>query len=172
MELPVVVAVHVICGVVAVLGGAGAMLTRKGRRRHRLLGRTHLTALTGLGVTAPVLAAVDWGHRWHLVVLGCVALGSAAAGWAAVRWWRPARVGAHIVGMGVGYVAMLTAFYVDNGPRLPLWDRLPVVVLWLLPGLVGGPLIFRAVRRRSRMLAGYRRSAGLFGEVHVQAGSG
>jgi hypothetical protein len=52
--------------------------------------------------------------------------------------------------MGTGYIAMLTAFYVDNGPRLPLWDHLPTVALWLLPGLVGAPLIIRAVRRRSR----------------------
>jgi hypothetical protein len=38
---------------------------------------------------------------------------------------------------------------VDNGPRLPLWDQVPVVVLWVLPGLVGGPLIVRSLRRRS-----------------------
>jgi hypothetical protein len=30
----------------------------------------------------------------------------------------------HINGMGLSYVAMLTAFYVDNGPHLPLRDRL------------------------------------------------
>jgi uncharacterized membrane protein len=138
--------VHVACGVVAVLCGAGAMVARKGSRRHRRFGRVHLVALVGLGATAPVLAAADWAHRWHLVVLGCAALGSAIAGFVAVRSGRPGRVRVHIVGMGAGYVAMLTAFYVDNGPRLPLWDRLPVVVLWLLPGLVGGPLIGVACR--------------------------
>jgi uncharacterized membrane protein len=143
------VAVHVGCGVTAVLCGAGAMVTRKGSRRHRRLGRLHLVALVGLGATAPVLAAVDWAHRWHLVVLGCVALGSAMAGFVAVRFLRPARLTVHIVGMGAGYVAMLTAFYVDNGPRLPLWDQVPVVVLWVLPGLVGGTLIVRSLRRRS-----------------------
>jgi uncharacterized membrane protein len=140
--------VHVACGVVAVLCGAGAMVSHKGSRRHRRFGRVHLVALVGLGATAPVLAAADWAHRWHLVVLGCAALGSAIAGFVAIRSGRPARVRVHIVGMGAGYIAMLTAFYVDNGPRLPLWDRLPVVVLWLLPGLVGGPLIVRALRRR------------------------
>jgi len=25
--------------------------------------------------------------------------------------------------LGVSYVALLTAFYVENGPHLPLWDR-------------------------------------------------
>ncbi|WP_112274001.1 hypothetical protein [Lentzea terrae] len=27
--------------------------------------------------------------------------------------------------MGGSYIAMLTAFYVDDGPRLPLWQLLP-----------------------------------------------
>ncbi len=47
--------------------------------------------------------------------------------------------------MGVGYVAMLTAFYVDNGPHLPLRDRLPTLTFWLLPAAMGAPVIARAV---------------------------
>jgi len=42
---------------------------------------------------------------------------------------------------------MLTAFYVDNGPHLPLWDRLPVLAFWLLPSAIGAPIIIRAVMR-------------------------
>jgi hypothetical protein len=62
--------------------------------------------------------------------------------------------------MGVGYVAMLTAFYVDNGPHLPLWDRLPPLAFWLLPSVIGAPLIARAIRRarhREPRLQGQRR---------------
>jgi uncharacterized membrane protein len=147
-----VVAVHVLSGLVAVAAGATAALSRKGGRRHRRAGRWHLVALAGLGATAPVLAAVDWAHRWHLVVLGAVAVGSAALGYGAVRLARPARLDAHVLGMGAGYTAMLTAFYVDNGPRLPLWDRLPPLALWLLPTAVAAPLVVRALRRRRRPL--------------------
>ena len=49
--------------------------------------------------------------------------------------------------MGIGYTAMLTAFYVDNGPHLPLWDRLPILAFWLLPAAIATPLIARAVTR-------------------------
>ncbi len=49
--------------------------------------------------------------------------------------------------MGLSYVVMLTAFYVDNGPRLPLYDRLPVLAFWVVPSLIGLPLIARAFRR-------------------------
>jgi hypothetical protein len=50
--------------------------------------------------------------------------------------------------MGTGYVAMLTAFYVDNSPYLPLWDRLPALAFWLLPSAIGAPIIAWAVMRR------------------------
>src|SRR5713226_5732494 len=40
----------------------------------------------------------------------------------APRWAR-----FHIVGMGLSYVLLLTAFYVDNGKNLPLWNRLPPI---------------------------------------------
>lgn len=147
--LAMVVPAHVLCGLVAVACGLGAMLTRKGGVAHRRLGRSYLAALVGLGLTAPILAAADWPHRWHLVILGGLALGSAAIGYTAVRFRRPARPAVHIAGMGGAYILMLTAFYVDNGPRLPLWNLLPPVLLWLIPALVGTPVTIRAVRRHA-----------------------
>jgi hypothetical protein len=42
--------------------------------------------------------------------------------------------------MGASYIALLTAFYVDNGPHLPFWNRLPTLAFWLLPAAVGVPL--------------------------------
>jgi uncharacterized membrane protein len=150
MPFGFVVAVHVASGIVAVVCGAGAMLTRKGSRRHRRFGRSYLLALAGLGVTAPVLAAVDWTHRWHLALLGALALASAALGFAAIRIARPARLTVHLAGMGTAYIAMLTAFYVDNGPRLPLWDQLPAIALWLLPTVVGAPLLSLSAWKSAR----------------------
>ncbi len=45
---------------------------------------------------------------------------------------RPSDTG-HIAGLGAGYVATLSAFYVDNGPHLPLYDRPRVLAFYLLP---------------------------------------
>jgi hypothetical protein len=55
--------------------------------------------------------------------------------------------------MGASYIVLLTAFYVDNGPKLPLWDRLPNIAFWTLPMLIGLPLVVRALRRHVRLLA-------------------
>jgi hypothetical protein len=45
------------------------------------------------------------------------------------------------------YIALFTGFYVDNGPRLPLWDRLPHWSYWVIPEAIGIPLTWWALRR-------------------------
>ncbi|SFO35748.1 hypothetical protein SAMN04489713_105223 [Actinomadura madurae] len=39
--------------------------------------------------------------------------------------------------MAVSYITLLTAFDVDNGPRLPLWKLLPPITFWFLPAAIG-----------------------------------
>jgi hypothetical protein len=46
----------------------------------------------------------------------------------------------HIAGMPASYILMITAFYVDNGPNLPLWRELPPLAFWILPALIGAPI--------------------------------
>ena len=53
--------------------------------------------------------------------------------------------------MAVWYILLLTAFYVDNGPQLPLWRSLPSLAFWLLPSLVGLPFLIWALRRHSAL---------------------
>jgi len=55
--------------------------------------------------------------------------------------------------MGLSYILMLTAFYVDNGKNLPLWRDLPYIAYWLLPGAIGVPLIVNALSRWHRRFA-------------------
>ena len=54
--------------------------------------------------------------------------------------------------MGISYIAMLTAFYVDNGKNLPIWRDLPPVAYWLLPSAVGLPLIIWALGHDRRTI--------------------
>lgn len=59
--------------------------------------------------------------------------------------------GAHISGMGGAFIVMLTAFYVDNGPRPhPAGlGGVPTLAWWLAPSLVGLPVVARALRRHT-----------------------
>ena len=78
-----------------------------------------------------------------VVAIAAIAFSLGLYGYLARRRHRP-RVA---IGMGGSYIALLTGFYVDNGPFLPLWDQLPHITYWLLPSIVGVPLIWLALRR-------------------------
>jgi len=137
-------AVHVLAGLAAVATGAAAALSRKGSQRHILAGRWFYRAITVVFATAVTLGVIRWRQDYHLVIIGAVAFAAATVGFLHRRWHRPGDTG-HIAGMGGAYIAMLTAFYVDNGPHLPLWDRLPPIAFWFLPSVIGAPATIRAV---------------------------
>src|SRR6516165_10071416 len=114
-----VVGFHVLVGLACVVTGAGAMLSQKAPGRHPNFGAAYYWGLVAVFASASALAIVRW------------------QGWA--RW--------HITGMGVSYILLLTAFYVDNGKSLPLWRDLPTIAYWLLPAAVGVPVLLHALLR-------------------------
>ena len=111
-------AVHVLAGLTAVASGAIASLVRKGSQRHIRAGRWYYRAITVVFATATALAAMRWQQDYYLFLIGAVAFTAATIGYQHRRRHRPGDTG-HIAGMGIAYAAMLTAFYVDNGPHLP-----------------------------------------------------
>ena len=146
-----VVALHIPLGVTSVVSGAIAMLSRKARGRHPKFGTIYFWSTAALFISATGLSVMRWPEDYHLFVLGALSFAAASLGRAARRGcWRN-WVAFHISGMGLSYVLLLTAFYVDNGKSLPLWKELPPITYWLLPGAVGIPLIVRALMRYRRM---------------------
>jgi hypothetical protein len=144
---------HIVTGLTAVILGALAMLSPKGPGRHPRRGRRYLIALCMVVTTGTVIAATNWSRLWHLAALGLVAVALAAGGYTVRRSRPPGWLQLHALGMSGSYVATLTAFYVDNGPRLPLWNQLPPISFWLLPTAVAAPLVLRALRRRGEQTA-------------------
>jgi len=140
---------HVPAALVCVVTGAVAAASPKRRGRHPRLGTIYFWGLAIVFASAAGLALLRWTQDRELFVLGAISFGLALVGYTArrVRWkgWTSF----HILGMGVSYIVLLTAFYVDNGPHLPLWDRLPALAYWTLPSLVGLPLLVRALRRHA-----------------------
>jgi uncharacterized membrane protein len=143
----VALAVHVLAGVTCVVSGAVAALARKRPGRHPRAGSVYLCGLLVLVITAGVLAVVRWPHDLYLLLIACLTGGFGGAGWWVRRRRADGWMRRHGMAMAASYVALLTGFYVDNGPQLPLWDRLPTVAYWVLPTLVGIPLTWRALVR-------------------------
>lgn len=143
--LTVVFGVHIPLGLACVGIGAMAMLSEKRRGRHSRFGTIYFWCLLALFASATMLSLVRWDENYHLFVLGAMSFARAWTGRSALRqrWRHWARL--HITGMGLSYVLMLIAFYVDNGKQLPLWKELPHFMYWLLPAAIGIPLIVRAL---------------------------
>lgn len=143
MVFDVVVVGHIIAALTCVLTGIVAIVSKKRPGRHPRCGTIYYEALVLVFATFTTMSVLHWPQDADLSILGAVA----SVGYVArsIRWrgWTIA----HISGMGLSYVALLTAFYVDNGPHVPLWQLLPHLTYWLLPSAVGIPLIVRALRR-------------------------
>ncbi|MGH6814630.1 MAG: hypothetical protein ACREC6_02905 [Hyphomicrobiaceae bacterium] len=142
-----VLAVHVPAGLICTVAGIAAMLSRKRAGRHPTAGSIYYWSLSVVFATATALSVMRWTENYHLFILGVLALASASLGRMARRRRRPSWVRMHIVGMGMSYVLLLTAFYVDNGPNLPLWQELPQWAFWVLPVTIGAPIIIHALLR-------------------------
>ena len=140
------IGIHVLFGLAAVLVGAVAMLSTKGRGRHSNFGTIYFWCLSRV-CHHERLVIHALAENFHRFILGAFSFVAAYLGRAAVRkrWHRRPRY--HLTGMGASYILLLTAFYVDNGKNLPLWKELPQIAFWLLPSAVGVPIILYALFR-------------------------
>jgi hypothetical protein len=144
----IALAIHVLAGLTCVVSGALAALSKKRPGRHPKAGTVYYWGMSVIFVTATVMAAIRWSEDAYLFALAVVAFSAATLGRQARRQrWRNWPY-FHIPAMSMSYVTLLTAFYVDNGPHLPLYNRLPTIVFWVVPSLIGVPLIVRALRSR------------------------
>jgi hypothetical protein len=151
--------VHVLAGMTAVATGAVAIFARKAPGRHPRCGTSYVRGPAVVFGTATIMAGIRWEEDRHLFFIGAVAFTTATVGSLARRYrWR-GWLTCHIPGMGLSYVALLTAFSIDNGPQLPLWNRLPAIAFWVGPSLIGTPLIVLALAR-NRPRARTDRAAG------------
>ena len=139
--------VHVLAAMTSVVAGLLAATARKRPGRHPRSGRVYLWGLGFVFVTATALAVIRWRHDAHLFGIAVVAFALGLYGWRARRAHRPGWERHHASGMGGSYIALLTGFYVDNGPQLPGWRLLPHWSYWLIAAAVGVPLIVLALHR-------------------------
>jgi len=142
-----IVAVHVTAGLICVIAGVVAMLAPKRPGRHPSAGTIYFWSLLVVFVTMSILSIIRWPANNHLLVLGILSFASGVVGRSARRrlWRSWPRI--HMTGMAVSYILLLTAFYVDNGPHLPLWRHLSPLAYWVVPSLVGLPILIRALLR-------------------------
>ena len=142
-------ALHVLAGLSAVIAGIVATTAHKGPGRHPHAGIVYFYAMAVVFVTATVMAALRWHHDRHLFFIAAAAFSLAIVGrWARRRLSRRSSRWTlwHGGAMSGSYVGLFIGFYVDNGPQLPVWNRLPHAAYWIIPVAVGGLLTWRAFK--------------------------
>jgi len=150
-----VVGVHVVVGLIAVIAGIVAMSSTKQPGRHPRFGTIYFWCLAVIFASATLLSIMRWAEDYHLFILGALSFGSALVGRTARRNRWHGWIRWHITSMGLSYILLLTAFYVDNGHSLPLWRDLPSITYWLFPGALGLPIIVYVLLRHP-LVAGRR----------------
>jgi hypothetical protein len=156
----VLLLVHVPAGLICVMTGAVALLSKKRRGPHPRFGEVYYWGSAIVFASATGLAVLRWHENAYLFYLGILSFAAGSIGYAARKRQWPGWMTFHIAGLSLSYMVLLTAFYVDNGPRLPLWNRLPTIAFWLGPSIVGLPLLARALPRHTRARADLRAAAG------------
>jgi hypothetical protein len=79
------VATHLAAGLIAVITGAVAMLSRKRAGRHPQAGTIYYWALSVVFVTMTILAISQWTEDYHLFILGALSFAAATIGRTARR---------------------------------------------------------------------------------------
>jgi hypothetical protein len=143
----VILSIHVLAGITCTIIGLFGMLADKKRGRHTKCGKIYYSSLWIVFLTAIIVSTVRFKEDFHLLILGSVSFFSAFVGRMAMKkkWAKWSII--HITGMGLSYIFLLTAFYVDNGKFLPIWKNFSSLVYWLLPSVVGVPIIIRTLLR-------------------------
>jgi hypothetical protein len=142
-----ILSIHILAGLNCVITGFIAMIAKKHQGLHPNSGNIYFWSLLVVFLTASIIAIVRWHEVYHLFFLGLVSFIAALIGRKALleKWQKWAIF--HITGMGISYIFLLIAFYIDNARFLPVWKDLPPVLYWLLPPLIGIPILIRTLLR-------------------------
>ena len=132
-------ALHVGAGSLGLILGPLAI---RASRRGQLEGGAHSAyhwSVLAVSLTAAGLVVLDFRALWWLLLVACLSYALALLGFLAPRWrWR-GWVRTYARGQGGSYIALVTALLVVSV------EGSAAVAAWLLPTLVGHPLIERRV---------------------------
>jgi uncharacterized membrane protein len=132
---------HVLAGACAILLGPVAMRARKRRGLHTQVGNFYFALMTFVCASAVVMSIWEWERNAYLFFVSLFSFIFLARGYWAGRRRREGWLRRHISGMLGSYIALVTAFLVVSGPRIPAVSGLPAWSLWLLPSVLGIPFV-------------------------------
>lgn len=133
---------HIAAGGAALVFGPIAMFSRKRRGLHTNAGRIYHGLVLCVCLSSGLLAVLKWALLWWFLPIGLGSYALAFVGYRSAKhprrenWLRW-----HITGFGGSYIAMTTALLVVNWRYLADESGLESPMAWILPTLIGSPII-------------------------------
>lgn len=146
------VAVHVLVGVVALASFWTAGLLRKGTPAHRNTGRVYLLAMTGIVLTGTPMALARWldGHPVTAAFLGYLVVITATGVWVSWRAVRDKASPARFAGPAFAALAMLSLLSGVGVLALGAKVGAPLLMGFSAVGIVTGAAMLHRRRRYAR----------------------
>lgn len=138
---------HIVLGFTAIALGPPAMLSRKAPGLHPRLGEGYHAAVLGVCVTAGAMAVLHWERSWAFLPVAIGSYGFALVGYLAAKLRFRGWLRVHVIGQGSSYIALVTALLVVNWQTLAGEPGRSAFWPWVIPTLLGSPLIAWAARR-------------------------
>lgn len=143
----ILLTIHIAAGSVCLAAGAASAFARKRKGLHTVMGEVYHAFYMLIFLTSVIMAVMHWSESAYLFYIAIFSYSLALFGYLAkkLRWrdW----LGKHIGGMLGSYIGVITAVLVVNGHRIPVLNEVPVLLIWLLPTIIGTPIIARIGRR-------------------------
>ena len=136
-----IIVIHIVLGMMCVVSGLVAMLSSKYHPTHPKAGKVYFAGIVLIFISVVPLSIMRWPHNNNLLILGTLSFMSAYTGKKLANFKSPKRSRLHTVCMGLSYIFLLTAFYVDNGKNLPFWRQFSTMFFYIFPAAVGLPII-------------------------------
>lgn len=134
----ILLSAHITAGSLGLIIGPFTMMAKKQPGRHTRLGLIYQALVAVLAVSAVGLVLLAPARLWPFGVIAVATEIAALAGWAASRRRRSGWLVWHVSLMCGSFVSFVTAFLVVN------WAS---PLAWILPTVIGSPLIARTAGR-------------------------
>ncbi|MET0785230.1 MAG: DUF2306 domain-containing protein [Paenisporosarcina sp.] len=140
---------HIVTGMICLISGVFAMNSKKRRGRHTVSGSIYHWSYFVVFITALIMSVLHWEESQHLFYIALFSYTLALLGYLAAkkRWTKWLR--SHISGMLGSYIGIVTATLVVNVRHIPILNELPPLLFWLLPTIIGTPIIFKVAKKYS-----------------------
>jgi hypothetical protein len=134
----VVLTLHIAAGTLGLVVGSVAILGAVRRQPGGWAGRGYHWLVLAVCASATALALLDFSELWFFVPIAAGSYAFALRAFLAEKRRRPGWQDPYIRGLGGAYIALVTALLVVS---------VGSVVTWVVPTLVGVPLLEATVRR-------------------------